>query len=205
VLTFDSSVRSPVTVRLVPRDRRYVPRRLKASIVAESAVLADEAAGADLPTARRTWRPALFPGAGYDAPETATGVRGTVTHAGAPVRWTRVVARAHGQPGGSPPIGAAHGDDRGEFLLLLGQNPGAVGDLVSPLLVTITVFARDPALPVQRRDPLADLEVEALAGPGVAPDPVAAGVEPPGAYAQIAQFIDHPLTLGRLSSVPIAV
>jgi hypothetical protein len=201
-LVFDPTVRTPLTVRLVPSDRRYIPRRLELAIVSEADVLAAESAGDDVPTTSRVWRPVLFPGAGYDVAETATGVRGSVTHAGKPVRWTRVEAAAQGQV-----IGRAHGDDRGEFLLVLGQNTGAgaVSDLTSPLPVTITVFARDPALPLQMQDALADLPVETAAAPGVTPDDVAAGVALPASYVQIAQLVDHPLTLGRLSSVPIAV
>jgi hypothetical protein len=200
VLLFDRTVRTPVTLRLVPRDRRYVARRLEVDIVSEAAVLAAEQAQNDVPTTHRTWQPLLFPGAGYDLAETATGVRGLVEHAGQPVRWTRVEASVQGQV-----IGRAHGDDRGEFLLVLGQNTGAVGDLVSPLQVTITVYARNPALAPKRNDGLADLQVETVAAPGVTPDDVSAGIPLPDHYAQIAQLLNHPLTLGRLSSVPIAV
>jgi len=199
VLLFDGTIRTPVRLRIVPRDRRYVPRRLEIPIVGEAAVLAGEQAGADVPTASRAWRPLLFPGAGYDLAETATGVRGTVTHAGDPVRWTRIEAFVPG----SPLRWRAHGDDRGEFLLVLGQNTGAVGDLVSPLVVTITVYAPNPALAVKTDDALADLPRETLAGPGITPDDVSTGITLTG-WAQITQF-DHPLTLGRLSSVPIAV
>jgi len=88
---------------------------------------------------------------------------------------------------------------------VLGQNTGAVGDLVSPLAVTITVYARDPAFGQRRDDALADLPVETAAGPGVIPDDVSAGITLPDHYVQIAQLADHQLTLGRLSSVPIAV
>ncbi len=200
VLFYGPTVRTPVTVRLVPRERRYVPRRLEVDIVSEGQVLAAEALGNDVPTTSRTWRPLLFPGAGYDLAETATGVRGTVTDAGKPVRWARIEASANGRV-----IGRAHGDDRGEFLLVLGQNTGAVGDLASPLAVTITVLARNPALPEKENDALADLQVETVAAPGVSPDDVSAGITPPDHYVQVAQLPDHPLTLGRLSSVPIAV
>ena len=177
-----------------------MPRRLEIAIVEEADVLSAEEAGTDIPTTSRAWRPFLFPGAGYDVPAAATGVRGLVTRAGEPVRWTRVEASVAGEV-----IGRAHGDDRGEFLLVLGQNPQAAAELVSPLAVTITVFARDPALPVDRGDALADLPVETPAGPGATPDDVSAGIDLPADYAQLEQIPDHPLTLGRLSSLPIAV
>jgi hypothetical protein len=201
VLLFDRGVDTPVTLRLIPRDRRYVPRRMTFAIVDEATVLAAEGPPPDdVPSASRAWRPLLFPGAGYDAAGTATGVRGHVARAGGPVRWTRVEATADGHV-----IGRAHGDDRGEFLLVLGRNVGAIGDLVSPLPVTITVYARDPALVVDAADPLSDLPVEAAAGPGAPTDDVSLGVTLPDNYVQVAQLADHLLTLGRLSSVPIAL
>jgi hypothetical protein len=200
VLLFDGPLDTPVSVRLVPRERRYVPRRIRFAISGLQAVLDAEAAGADVPTASRAWRPALFPGAGYDVPETRSGVRGTVTRAGVPVRWTRVEASVDGQV-----IGHAHGDDRGEFLLVLGQNTGAVGDLTRTLGVTIDVFAHDPELPVDPADPLGDLPLEDAAAAGAAVDGVSAGVTRPTGYVAVAHLPAQPLTLGRLTSVPIAV
>jgi hypothetical protein len=202
VLLFDSKVDTPLSLRLVPADRRYVPRRMTFSFVDEATVLADEAANADLPTWSRAWRPLLFPGAAYEVQQTATGVRGTVTSGGAPVRWTRVEASIEGTV-----IGRAQGDDRGEFLLVLGPNTdvSGTGDLVSPTAVTIDVYARDPALPQDAGDPLADLPLETAAGPSVTPDGVSDGVDLPDHYVQVASLVDHPVILGRLSSLPIAV
>jgi hypothetical protein len=200
VLLFDGPVDTPVAVRLVPRDRRYVPRRLRFAIAELEAVLDAEADGADVPTASRAWRPVLFPGAAYDVAETASGVRGGVTRAGAAVRWTRVEASVDGRV-----MGFAHGDDRGEFLLVLGQNTGAVGDLTRTLEVTIEVFAHDPELPVDPADPLGDLPLEDAAAAGAAVDGVSAGVTRPAGYVLVASLPAHPLTLGRLTSVPIAV
>jgi len=196
VLLFDSKVDSPVTLRLVPADRRYVPRRMTFAFL-------DEAAGGfDAPTWSRAWRPSLFPGAAYDVQQTATGVRGTVTSGGVPVRWTRVEASIAGTV-----IGRAHGDDRGEFLLVLGPNTdvSGTGDLVSPTAVTIDVYAQNPAPPQDPADPLADLPLETAAGPGVTPDDVSDGVDLPTNYVQVASLVDHPVILGRLSSLPIAV
>jgi hypothetical protein len=200
VLVFGRGVEAPVKLRLVPRDRRYVPRRLEVNIIDEAAVLAAEQTATDVPTTSRTWQPLLFPGAGYDVSSGATGVRGRITSGGAPVRWTRAEASVSGRV-----IGRAHGDDRGEFLLVLGENVGATGDLISPLAVTIRIFARNPALAVDRADLLADLEPETVAAPGALNDPVAAGTTLPNNYAQVAQLVAHPLALGRLSSVSIAV
>lgn len=202
VLLFASGVDTPVSLRLVPADRRFVPRRMTFPFLDETAVLHAEQTGDDVPAASRAWRPRLFPGAAYDVPHTATGVRGTVTRGGTPVRWTRVEASLAGTP-----IGLAHGDDRGEFLLVLGPNGdvSGTGDLVSPIDVTIDVYARDPALPEDPSDPLADLPLETAAAPGSATDGVSDGTTHPDNYVQVANLADHPLPLGRLSSVPIAV
>jgi hypothetical protein len=195
VLLHDSKVDTPVSLRLVPADRRYVPRRITFAFL-------DEAAGGNAPTWSRAWRPLLFPGAAYNVEQTATGIRGTVTSGGASVRWTRVEASIAGTV-----IGRAHGDDRGEFLLVLGPNTdvSGTGDLVSPTDVTIDVYGRNPALPQDPSDPLADLPLETAAAPGVTPDDVSNGVDLPDHYVQVASLIDHPVILGRLSSLPIAV
>jgi hypothetical protein len=187
-------------VRLVPRDRRYVPRRLRFAIPTIAAVLAAETAGTDVPTTSRIWGPVLFPGATYDVVDSQTTVRGRVTRGGHPVRWTRVEASADGHV-----VGRAHGDDRGEFLLVLGQNTGAVGDLTPSLPVTIDVYARDPELPVDPTDPLGDLPLEIAAPAATVPDDVSAGIALPDLYVLVAHLPDQPLTLGRLTSVPIAV
>ena len=201
VLLFASGVDTPVILRLVPADRRFVPRRMQFTFVDEATVLNAEQAGIDITAAGRAWRPRLFPGAAYDVPHTATGVRGTVTRAGAPVRWTRVEAMLAGKI-----VGRAHGDDRGEFLLVLGPNDDVTGtgDLVSPIEVTIDVYARDPALPLDAHDSIADLPLEKAAAPGSATDDVSDGKALPDHYVQVASLPNHPLTLGRLSSVPIA-
>ena len=200
VLLFAPHLDAPVDIRLVPRDRRYVPRRLRFAIPDLGTVLAAEEAGAGVPATSRAWGPALYPGAAYDVVDSQTTVRGRVTRGGSPVRWTRVEAAADGHV-----IGRAHGDDRGEFLLVLGQNTGAVGDLPPSLPVTIDVYARDPALPVDPADPLGDLPLETAAAAGAATDDVSAGVALPDNYVLVAHLPDQPLTLGRLTSVPIAV
>jgi hypothetical protein len=203
-LVFADEIDSPVVIRLVPRGRRYVPRRMVLAIPTLAAVLAAEENGADVPTSARVWRPRLFPGAAYDLAEARTVVRGRVLDGDEPVRWTRVRARV-----GDEVIGVAHGDDRGEFLLVLGQNTGAVGDLVSPLEVTLEVFARDPLLEFDPADPLADLEPEDPAEAAAADDEelldVADPPPSPAHYALVASLVDQPLTLGRPTSVSIAV
>jgi hypothetical protein len=212
VLLFSRTVTdSPVRVRIVPRDRRFVPRRMQFDIVDLAGVTASDPDGPDVPLRERTWRPFLFPGAAYDLPETATAIRGTVRENGKRVPWTRVAALA-----GPNTIGLAHGDDRGEFLLVLGQNLGATGDLVSPLPVTIDVYRRDPAAPPDPNDvpppappdPLVGLPLERAAGPGVAPDDVSTGTLPgglPASYVPVLHLVDEPVELGRTTSLDFVI
>lgn len=161
--------------------RRYVPRRLRVPIFADPQV-ADAR-----PSAERVRRPVLYPGAAYDLAANVTGLRGRALKAGKPVRWVRALATL---PTSNTVVGHAHGDDRGEFLLLLQPNATAIGDLVNPLTVRVTVHAPiveptsvNPDLP--KRDPLWDLPLETLPPPG-APDPVSAGETLPAGYAPTA-------------------
>jgi hypothetical protein len=206
VLLYEEEPKVPVAVRLVPVERRFVPRRMRFAIRPESDVLIAERAGTDVPVAQRAWRPRLFPGAAYDIAESATGVRGRVRRGGAPARWTRVEALV-----GTDVVGRAHGDDRGEFLLVLGPIPGDVGELALPgdarieVRVTIDVYAHDPVVAVDPHDPLADLPLEPAAGPGVLPDRVSEGVTRPADYVRIARRLDVAVPIGRLTSIPTFV
>jgi hypothetical protein len=167
-----------VDLRFFDHERRYVPRRLRFPLLTATA--------ADAPPfrpGRRIRRPALFPGAAYDVSETATGLRGRVLRGGRPMRWARVEARL---PGSNNLVGRAHGDDRGEFLLLLDAAASPLSDLENPLSINVRVFgptvAPVPATPeLPGLDPLWDLPLEIAAAPG-APDPVSAGETMPGNY-----------------------
>jgi hypothetical protein len=172
---------STVTLRFDDPARRYVPRRLTIPLLTATA--------ADAPPFRpqlRTRRPALFPGAAYDVHATATGRRGRVLRGGNPMRWARVEARL---PGAPTVVGRAHGDDRGEFLLLLGPAASPLdelGRLGDPFPVVVTVHgpqvAPVPNPPAVTEDPLWDLPAELAAPPGQLPDPVAAGTALPPNY-----------------------
>ena len=175
VLLYSPMLTSPVDLRLVDPARRYVPRRLRIPILTKAAA---EAA----PPARRVRRPVMFPGAAYDVAD-ATGVRGRVVRGGKAMRWARVVARLRGA---GPVVGRAHGDDRGEFLLLIGAEAGPIGDLDPPLKVEVTVLGpANPPVPITpdqpRIDPLWDLPLENAAPPGN-PDPVSSGEQQPDTY-----------------------
>ncbi len=166
--------------------RRIVPRRLSIPILSLADVEAAEETEAQAANKnskdfkRRIRRPVFFPGAAYDFNPTATGLRGRVIRGGQPMRWARVEARLAGT---ALVVGRAHGDDRGEFLLLINSAVTTGSTLPKPL--NIDVIVRGPAtaptpaspdLPIL--DPLWDLPLEFLAAPGAA-DPVASGEQPP--------------------------
>jgi len=197
-----------VTLRLVSADRRYVPRRLAIPAPTLAAVTAAEAAH-DLdpaqPLVARGCRPLMYPGAAYGVAAGATVIRGRVRWDGTarPVRWARVVARPaepihvlddDGEPVGTiqPDLGRAHGDDRGEFVLVVGPVPRELYVLPEPdLELELAVAAAPepaPADPVgsptrSRTDPLWDLPVETVSSLDPA-DPVTLGIATPAAYTR---------------------
>jgi hypothetical protein len=201
-LVYSPEVRSPVTLRLLSPDRHFVPRRLEIPIGTE----ADAIAGL-LPAPRRTWRPHLFPGAAYDISASATGVRGRVVweDTGDPVRFARIVGFY-----GAQQIGRAHGDDRGEFLLVLGVDTADGDDLplANPptmppsldLLLTIVAPNLRPA--PDPEDELWGLPLEVAAGPGL-PDPVSLGEQLPDTYRNPGRVLVRGVNvpLGRITSV----
>ncbi|MGE3312620.1 MAG: hypothetical protein AB7O66_21840 [Limisphaerales bacterium] len=185
--------------RRVPR--RFVPRRISFPILTQAQ--AELAIGA-----LRVRRPSLFPGAAYDLDAGQTGVRGRVVQAGVAVRWVRVTATL---PGGTRVVGRAHGDDRGEFLLLLSPAAGSVGELGDPFTVRITVTAR-PAPPVPDtpervlRDPWWDLPAESAdpLDPGDPElDPVSSGETMPSGYtATVTRDLEVPLGRVHAETTP---
>jgi hypothetical protein len=191
-------VTPPVTLRLEDPTRRFVPRRIRFGFPTQAEVLADEAAGTPM-AAPRIRRPVLFPGASYPLLGRATGLRGRVTRGRAPVRWARIVADVAAS---GVRIGRAHGDDRGEFLLLLGTDPSSLAELESPLHVNIAAVGPDPQPPApdeNAEDQLSDLPVEIAAAPN---DDVASGIQLPAGYEpgrRVARRVSVPL--GRITSL----
>jgi hypothetical protein len=202
-----------LTVRLVDAAGRriVVPRRLELPVPGwdevEAASLLD-----DPPAGLRTHRVGLYPGATAAVGIPAT-VRGRVVAAGHPVRWARIEARRR-SPGGvaeGAPLGVAHGDDRGEFVLVV-RFPPTAGPLLQPVPLSFRVYGRPPApLPTEEdafapgtfdaaptaepardrylrgrvRDPLWDLPIETVnATAGAAYADVVAGVTAPTALSR---------------------
>jgi hypothetical protein len=199
-----------VVLRLVePGARRLVPRRVGVQIAEEAAVLAAETAGTPVPLFSRVFPVGLFPGAAAPLPSRATVVRGRVVTAGAaPVRWVRVVAA----DAAGDEVGWAHGDDRGEFVLVVTAAAGAVVPADDPLPVSLTVHATlpppapDPVDPLRPAvDPLWDLPVEPLpAMAGAALDDGYAGRVPLPGQGPFGPF-QHDLPLGRETSIQIQI
>jgi hypothetical protein len=173
-----------VDLRIDDPARRFVPRRMRFPVVSLADVKTGEASGAPVPAARRTWRPLLFPGAAHPLAASATGLRGRVVRDSQPVRWARVEARL--VPDGNV-LWRAHGDDRGEFLLVVGPDPRGFAELPSVMQIWVSAFARKPS-PSEpaagTSDPLWDMPVETVAPPtGTAvDDPVALGQTLPQDY-----------------------
>jgi len=191
--------------------RRIVPRRLRIPFLNLADVETqenNEALAAHRSTRdfrRRIRRPAFFPGAAYSFDAMATGLRGRVMRGGKPMRWARVVATLEGE---IVVVGRAHGDDRGEFLLLINSAVTTGSSTPKPLRIEVSVFgpatAPTPASPdLPKIDPLWDLPLEILAAPGAA-DPVATGEQlpdqpPPQSYtATVTRVIEF--TLGKCLS-----
>jgi hypothetical protein len=163
----------PALFRAETNQRRFVPRRLRITIPG-AAVAAADPTGLTLAerirhrTRSRACRPGLFPGVGYDVSDAVTGLRGRIVSSdGQPVPWTRLLARRVGDPSTAPPVAVAHGDDRGEFLLLVEPGAASMSTLDRTLALTLTVHV--PPLPtplptpaVQAVDPLWRLPVDTL-------------------------------------------
>lgn len=142
--------------------RVHVPRRL--SLLP---AMADGAPLASMANARVAW---LWPGAAYPLPSTATAVRGRLMRdlgAGrtAPIAWARLLITRPGQ--GAPnastelPLAWAHGDDRGEFVAVLGAS-AVQGGAALPAhgAVHLWVWLPPAATPFDPADPLASLPLE---------------------------------------------
>lgn len=181
--------------------RRIVARRFLIPILDRPTVETAEKTEADAANKeaknfkRRIRRPVFFPGAAYDFSATTTGLRGRVMRGGKPMRWARITATLNGS---TVVVGRAHGDDRGEFLLLISATVTTGSAVPKPLAIKVTVTGplnlpvpAPPDLP--DIDPLWDLPVESLAAPG-ADDPAAQGETMPWvAQKEVSRVINFPV------------
>ena len=181
VVVYTTTSGLSLDIRVLDRSERFVPRRLRIPLAdlgsPESLQTLDE-----LPPGRRSRFPALFPGAAYDVTERATGLRGRVVISDGgtpakriPVRWPRVEVR---RTTGGAPLAWAHGDQHGEFLLVLPPEAIAMPAVEIPrtLELTVTAFGRRaipanaPPVLVRKADPYWDIPLEELGATTVAPN-----------------------------------
>jgi hypothetical protein len=178
--------------------RRYVPRRL-----ALTPVQTDGVPPSATDNIRTGW---LWPGANYPLGANATAIRGRIRRgpslsAAIPVPWARVVVTRPADISAAPSfatevqVGWAHGDDRGEFLTVLGAAavPGGA-TLPATLPLRLWVFLPSPAT-ADLGDPLAGLPLEQAATD--ATSDVLRGTRVPAGYVAQAA-LSFPLSAGEV-------
>ncbi|MFF0014120.1 hypothetical protein [Streptomyces sp. NPDC005374] len=168
---------APVVVRIDDPRRRFVPRRLAVPLWTLAEVEAAEAAGGHIPVRSRLLRPRLLPGSAYVLPRGVTGLRGRVRDAAGPLPWARVEARIEDQPPHDVIVGRAHGDERGEFLLVVTTLGDVDLALRKEVRLRIVVFGPAP-VPVPIPAPVSGDE-DRLAGLPIEPVPRTGDVPPP--------------------------
>lgn len=166
----DRSVPLPVRIRLRVDDpsRRFVPRRFDVALwlpAETDGVDATPTTGTLVPVASRLLRPWLLPGAAAQPSAGATVIRGrvvrTVAGQAEPVRWARIRAATGDE---DTLVGWTHGDERGEFLLVVtGTGTQSAPDSTMDVRLRVVAPPR-PAGPPDPKDRLADLVVEAVPG-----------------------------------------
>lgn len=167
--------------------RQFVPRRLALTPVLGNGVPIATAANI-----RQAW---LWPGAAYPLAGNTTSIRGHVRRGpnmdeAVSVPWVRVIVTRPASAGAAPDfatelqVGWGHGDDRGEFLLVLGFQAAPGGALLAqamPLRVWVFLPPAPAPGPVPA-DALAHLPVE-QAGSAALND-VLRGIAPPAGYVR---------------------
>ena len=157
-----------VQIRIVDRERRYVPRRFKLPLWKLAEIIAAEAAPPVVPAGSRLLRPWLSPGSAYQTARSTTTIRGRVVNGGTAVRWARLTAIGPGNQA----VGWAHADERGEFLLVVADTGTLPPPAPSELTINLRVTAPDPKqAPPSSDDVYADLVIEELPRSGNPPTP----------------------------------
>jgi len=165
--------------------RRYVPRR-----VALTPIQTDGIPPAALDNIRQGW---LWPGANYPLGAKTTAIRGRIRRGASMadaeiVPWARVTvslpANILAAPdfANEPQVGWGHGDDRGEFLVVLGAN-AVPGGATLPTSMPLRVWVFLP--PVGAFDPdhaLDSLPLEQAESDAI--NDVLRGIAPPPGYVR---------------------
>ncbi len=180
--------------------RQYVPRRLSLTPVQSGGV-----PPSSLANIRTAW---LWPGATYPLAANASAIRGCIRRGASlasalPAAWARVVVTRPGAGvadfASETPLAWAHGDDRGEFLVVLGTQavPGGV-ILPATMALRLWVFLA-PAVTLDAADPLASLPLEVAGSDPL--NEVLSGRAIPAGYVMQPDFVDITLPPGVLSGV----
>lgn len=170
---------APVVVRIDDPWRRFVPRRLAVPLWTLAEVEGAEAAGRHIPVRSRLLRPWLLPGSAYVLPGGATGLRGRVRDAAGPLPWARVEARIEVRQAGEMTVGRAHGDERGEFLLVVTTLGDDDWSLPSEIALRIIAFGPAPVPPPAALSASESDDEGRLAGLPAEPVPRTADDPPP--------------------------
>jgi hypothetical protein len=208
-------------VRIQDGRRRWVPRRIEIPLWSHADVEASDELvdlhtgvitaphGPFVPPDSRVLAPWLLPGAAYPAPAATTGVRMRILRGGKPVRWARVEAFT----GAGTRIGWAHGDERGEALLLCTEMaafpaPGSTDTI--PLALRVhsrnAPFTAAVQAMLDAGDPLADLPLERfprrpIVPPGGAASDLVAGITRPSGYGTAPDHVVV-IDIGRITTIP---
>jgi hypothetical protein len=142
-----------VVVRLDDPARKFVARRLRIKLWPVGR-LDQTATRPYIPTSHRMLRAWLWPGAATALPVGSTVVRGRVVRTEGAARWVRVTARDRG----GAVVGRAHGDDRGEFVLVVDRQ--LANPVPDSLALSLRIHARAVPDLLDAADPYADLVVE---------------------------------------------
>lgn len=193
-LRHGSDVGATVIVRIDDPTRGYVPRRFQVPLWTLAEV--DAPAGPYIPVGSRLLRPSLLPGSAYPVPPGTTGVRGRIARSGQPVRWARVEALG---PGGLV-VGRAHGDERGEFLLVI----ATTGTLTPPPPPTLDVQLVMYGPPGEPPDPALERIVRSSAPPlpGDLDNPLLRGESVPPGYPVSSASPTVTVPIGAVRRVP---
>jgi hypothetical protein len=166
LLRFGPGIGEEAYLRITDITRQVVPRRFRIPLwrLVDVEAADEQPPGPYIQALSRVLRVWLWPGSAGSPGPGFTVIRGRVARGTEPVRWPRIAARG---PGGVI-VGRAHGDDRGEFLLLVTGSGAMPPPFPSQIALDLLVYARvpdGPPLPTPRElalDPLADLPVEAV-------------------------------------------
>jgi hypothetical protein len=183
--------------------RQFVPRRLAFTPLLDHGI-----PPANRDNIRSAW---LWPGASYPIPANATALRGRIRKGPdldhtRDVPWTRVVVT---RPAPAPAVANfatesqlawGHGDDRGEFLILISANAVPWGMTpTSALTLRLWVFLPPVGVTFSTDDPLASLPLED--GGNIALNDVLRGTAIPSGYRQQAAIDLPPISPGSIQSI----